>query len=164
MAAAKKQELDLWGRQLLVDLVEKNTTGTPAQRTARAIEVLEYCVPPLGPTPTPYEIRIGVVTTPEEAECLTHRAFRTLFKHYRDSRQTDKAQALAPHYAQYLKAGLGIAHEMPAAVAQIKVQLPPEAAEAMAKQMGGSPETIKKTEAELKEVEAFLAAGARAAK
>ena len=73
-----------------------------ADRKARLIEVLEYCVPPLGPGGFEKDILSGAHGGLTES--LIYRAFRTLFAHYQETGHDAKAAALAPHYRSTLEA------------------------------------------------------------
>jgi len=71
------------------------------ERAARLIEVLEYCVPPLGPEG--FEQKSGEEKSVDAlgahpTECLVFRAYETLFTHYLQTGQADKARPLASPY------------------------------------------------------------------
>lgn len=79
------------------------------ERKARLIEVLEYCVPPLGPGGFEKDIESGAHGGLTGS--LIYRAFKTLFAHYQETGQNKKAAALAPHYKATLRAMLKFCHK-----------------------------------------------------
>jgi len=160
----KEQKLNRWGRQYLADLFDPKG-GMPlseAECQARLLDIYPYCVPPAGPALTADDMKNDIIVC--RGDGLAHRAFRALCASYREGRKMDHARALAPHYEGFLKQGLDLAKQASAAFAMIQMQMAqqgaePQAVEAFRAQLGLPPETLKKMEAELAGVSAFLAGG-----
>jgi hypothetical protein len=74
----------------------------PEERQARLIEVLEYCIPPLGPKGLDKQILDG--RGGQLQDSFYFKAFKVLLTHYEKTGQKEKAAALAKGFGPVLEA------------------------------------------------------------